>query len=243
MTGVDATVLRRGNIRIEGLRYPIAAVSTTNALIGLRDDAKYLTWMESIWPGLATRRQLRRWLSDGVPALLTRATKQLRMQGTLPYGELAPLLEMVEHPGPEMITVPSLPSLAAWALSRSAESNVTVSICGECSLPWISRGAVDYCYRPAPGKTMTCAQLHAHARFAELRTQWNREYSQVYARKLRGTVTEQDWKQWLAAANPLRKTKDVILPYDLWKSYMQSGSSQSAETEASVAEMRRLLVS
>lgn len=222
MTGVDAKLLRRGNIRIEGQRYPIAAVTATNDLIGLRDDPKYFNWMEKTWQELVTRRQLRRWLSDGVPELLAAAAEQLRDRGTLPYGTLAPLLEAVEHAGPDKIRIPSLPSLAAWALSGAGQSS-TVSICGECGLPWISRQPVDYCYRPAPGKTMTCAQFHAHARFAELRAEWNREYRRIYARKLRGTVTEGDWKQWLAVARPLHKEANLVLPYDSWKAYMSGG--------------------
>jgi hypothetical protein len=239
---VDATVLRRGNIRIDGRRFPVAAVRATNDLIGLRNDTKYLAWMESTWPELVTRRQLRRWLSEGVPALLARAVQQLRERGTLPFGELAALLETVERTDPDRISVPSLPSLAAWALSCSAESANIVSICGECGLPWISRTAVDYCYRPAPGKTMTCAQLHAHARFAELRAEWNREYRRIYARKLRGTVSEEDWKQWLDVANPLRKKNDIILTYDKWKAYMQSGYGHTPDERALMAEMGRLLV-
>jgi hypothetical protein len=240
---VDATVLRKGNIRIEGRPFPVAAVRATNDLIGLRNDAKYLAWMESTWPELVTRRQLRRWLSEGVPELLDRAAQQLRERGTLPFGELAALLETVERTGSDRISVPSLPSLAAWALSCSAESAAIVSICGECGLPWISRTAVDYCYRPAPGKTITCAQLHAHARFAELRGEWNREYRRIYARKLRGTVSEEDWNQWLTVANPLRKKQDIILPYDMWKNYMQSGFGHTEDEQTLVAETGRLLVS
>ena len=218
---MKATVLRRGNVRIEGQRYPIAAVAATNDLIGLRNDPKYLSWMEAGWQGLVTRRQLRRWLSDGVPALMARAAEQLREQGTLPYGELAPFLETVEHTGPDKITVPSLPSLAAWALSRGADSATTVSTCGECDLPWISRQPVDYCYRPAPGKTMTCAQLHAHARFAKQRTEWNREYRRIYARKLRGTVSDADWHDWVTATKPIRKANGPVDAYtfDHWQQY------------------------
>jgi hypothetical protein len=222
---VDATVLRRGNIRIEGQRLPIAAVTATNDLIGLRNDADYLAWMESQWPGLVTRRQLRRWLSDRVPALLARAAEQLRERGTLPYRELAPFLETVERTGSDTITVPTLPSLAAWALSRSADSAATVSTCGECGLPWISRVGVDYCYRPAPGKTMTCAQLHAHARFAERRTEWNREYRRIYARKLRGTITHPDWRRWVTAAQIFREATrwreagPTTLTWESWQRY------------------------
>jgi hypothetical protein len=226
---VDATILRHGNIRIDGQRYPIAAVAATNDLAGLRDDAKYLSWMESTWDGLVTRRQLRRWLSEDVPALLAQAAEQLREQGTLPYGELASLLEAVERTDPNRITVPSLPSLAAWALARSAESAAIVSICGECNLPWISRRAIDYCYRPAPGKTMTCAQLHAHARFAEQRAEWNREYRRIYARKLRGTVSGDNWKKWFAFATQLRKNANYLLTYDEWMAHRQPGSPQLAE--------------
>jgi hypothetical protein len=222
---VNATVLRRGNIRIDGQRLPIAAVTATNDLIGLRDDAKYLSWMESQWPKLVTRRQLRRWLSDSLPALLTRAAEQLRERGTLPYGELAPFLEFVERTGSNRIAVPSLPSLAAWALSGSAESAAIVSTCGECGLPWISRLAVDYCYRPAPGKTMTCAQLHAHARFAEQRAEWNREYRRIYARKLRGTIADADWRRWVTAAQIFREATrwgeagPRTLTWESWQRY------------------------
>jgi hypothetical protein len=217
---VEAKVLRRGNVRIEE-RYPIAAVAATNDLIGLRNDPKYLSWMEAGWPGLVTRRQLRRWLTEGVPALLARAARQLRDRGTLPYSELAPYLEAVEHTGPDKITIPALPALAAWALSRSADSDTTVSTCGECGLPWISRQPVDYCYRPAPGKTMTCAQLHAHARFAKQRTEWNREYRRIYARKLRGTVSNNDWRAWLTQTKPLRQAGRPVENYtfDLWQQY------------------------
>jgi hypothetical protein len=235
VTGVDATLLRRGNIRIDGQRYPIAAVTATNDLIGLRDDPKYLNWMEKTWHGLVTRRQLRSWLADGVPALLGAATEQLRERGTLPYGTLAPLLEAVEHAGPDKIRFPSLPSLAAWALSGAGQSAI-VSICGECGLPWISRKPVDYCYRPAPGKTMSCAQLHAHARFAELRAEWNREYRRIYARKLRGTVSEPDWKKWFAFATRLRKNANYILTYDEWMASRQPGSPQFAAFRRRLAE-------
>jgi hypothetical protein len=228
VTVVDATVLRRGNIRIEGQRFPISATTVTNVLIGLRDDPRYLKWIESMWPGLVTRRQLRHWLSDGVPVLLAAAADQLREDRTLPYGKLAPLLEEVEHAGPSTITVPSLPALAAWALSRAGQS-AAVSICGECGLPWISRTAVDYCYRPAPGKTMTCAQLHAHVRFAEQRAEWNREYRRIYARKLRGTVSEEDWKHWRTDATWLRKNANFNLAYDMWKALRQHGSPQLAQ--------------
>lgn len=45
---------------------------------------------------------------------------------------------------------------------------------------------------------MTCAQLQAHDRFTREREDWNREYRKVMARKVRGTVSEEEFRAWKA---------------------------------------------
>jgi Zn-finger nucleic acid-binding protein len=223
-TVVDVHLLRRGNIRPEGIAYPVGASSITNSLAGLRTDAAYMAWMRQLWGRLATPRQMQEWLAEDVPGRLTRAATHTREHGTIPYGDLADLLELVRYKGDgETITVPSLPTLAAWAFVRGVESGHQISVCGECNNVWLSRQPVEYCYRPAPGKTTTCAQLHAHARFAEQREQWNKEYRRIYARKLRGTVTQAEWKAWNTETAPLREA-GWIVPFDLWKETKQTGN-------------------
>jgi hypothetical protein len=61
---------------------------------------------------------------------------------------------------------------------------------------------------------MSCAQVHAHARFAEHQADWNREYRRIYARKLRGTITESDWRAWVNDASRLRP--NLVLSFDTW---------------------------
>jgi hypothetical protein len=225
---VDVKILRRGGIRVPGTPRPVPAAKAANDLIALRNDAKYLAWMATQWPGNARRQQLRQWINEGHPELLARAAIQARDRGSLPYAELAKLLEAVERRNADTISVNSLPPLAAWALTRSIDSGLMVSVCQECDEPWLSSRTVAYCYRPSPGRTMTCAQLHAHARFAEQRAEWNREYRRVYNRKSRGSVTDQAWKQWLTAANLVREDGHV-LQFDDWIAHRRSLADQWGE--------------
>jgi len=111
-----------------------------------------------------------------------------------------------------------------------------VRSCPTCHRPWFARGsrrgqelierdeatgevglvAAYNCSRPAPGLTMTCAQLQAHDRFAREREEWTREYRKLMARKLRGTVSEKDFRAWKAGSEPGERGKDWI-PFDEWK--------------------------
>ena len=218
---VDVKIVQRGGIRVPGAARTVPASKAANDLIALRDDARYMAWMTIQWPRLAPYQQLRQWIAEGHPELLARAAIQARDHGSLPYTDLGPLLEAVERRNTDTISVSSLPALAAWALARSVDSGLTVSVCGECNEPWLSRRPVAFCYRPSPGRTMTCAQAHAHARFAEQRAEWNREYRRIYNRKHRGTLTEQAWRQWLIAANLVRGDGHV-LPFDDWLTYRRS---------------------
>ena len=63
---------------------------------------------------------------------------------------------------------------------------------------WASSTAYN-CSRPAPGLTMTCAQLHSQDRFARERGEWSKEYRKVMARKLRGSVSEKEFRAWKSA--------------------------------------------
>jgi hypothetical protein len=88
---------------------------------------------------------------------------------------------------------------------------------------------------------MTCAQLHAHGRFAEQRAEWNREYRRIYARRLRGTVSEQTWKQWLTDATWVRKhMSGFVFRFEDWTALKQTGSTVLAELER--AELERIIV-
>jgi hypothetical protein len=216
---------------------PVPAAAVANDVIALRDDRPYLDWMEAQWPGLVGRRQLRRWIAEGQPELLSQAAMLARAEGRLAYTKLGELLEAVERPDADTIRVNSLLPLAAWALARSWDTGLNVSVCAECGNPWLSRQPVDFCYRPAPNRTTTCAGVHAHTRFAEQRAAWNKEYRKVYNRKHRGTVAERDWRQWLAEATWLRKNANgFVLPFDYWAALKQPTSQELAQLRRALAK-------
>ena len=135
VTTVHVTLLRRGQIRVDGMPFPLSATTAANDLIGLRNDDDYLVWVASTWAGLAPPVDQRAWLKQGVPDLLASAARQAGDDGTLPYRDLAHLLERVRHTSGDQIIVPSLPELAAWALVRAVQAGHHISICGECSNP------------------------------------------------------------------------------------------------------------
>jgi Family of unknown function (DUF6076) len=149
---------------------------------------------------------------------------------TIDYVRLAPLLAQVKSLGyARSIEVPSLAALAAWALVQEVEHGSHVlRQCSSCQRPFFARVPAGmtrlaaatvlewYCQRPAPGLTISCAQVHAVDRFGREREEWSREYRKVMARKLRGTVSEKEFRAWKAVSGPGERGKDWI-PFDQWK--------------------------
>ena len=198
-----------------------------NDFLGLRDDGRYLDWLEAQWGELAPSREEVAdliVLRDELARVADEATDRAgRVDGKIDYEALTPLLSQVSYTAGD-IDVPSLAVLAAWALVREIQRGVDVRIsCPTCKRPWFARGArsgsqllerdepvaderdlidAHNCSRPAPGLTMTCAQLQAHDRFAREREDWNREYRKVMARKVRGTVSEEEFRAWKAESGP-----------------------------------------
>ena len=209
-----------------------------NDFLGLREDDRYLDWLDAQWGELAPSREEVAdliVLRDELARVADEATDRVgRVEGRIDYEPLTPLLSQVTYAAGD-IDVPSLTVLAAWALVREIERGVDVLIpaCPTCQRPWFARGArsgsqllerdepvgheVDLikpynCSRPAPGLTMTCAQLQAHDRFAREREDWNREYRKVMARKVRGTVSKEEFRAWKAESGPENWTA-----FDEWR--------------------------
>lgn len=196
-----------------------SAVHAVNTLLGIRNDAEYLEWFKEAWGDAGSSRRTKGWLRAGTIDLLAEAARAFPQ---LPYAALAPLLARVEQGEGGSVEVPDLPTLAAWCmLNLTVEgSKVRAVECPSCERPWLaskSRGAL-YCNRPAPGKRTTCAQANKHAVFAARRDAWNREYRKVYARKLRGSVTEQQWGEWREAQRHHRALngRGSFIPFESW---------------------------
>jgi hypothetical protein len=64
---------------------------------------------------------------------------------------------------------------------------------------------------------MTCANLHAHERFAKQRAGWDKEYRRIYARKLRGTVSQAEWDAWRSAPAGSANAPEMWVSFDRWK--------------------------
>ena len=212
-----------------------------NDLLGLREDERYLEWIEAQWGELAPhRKSITKLLEhrDELAEVADAVTNQAgRIEGQLDYVRLAPLLSQVGYSEGD-IDVPSLQVLAAWALVREVERGVDVLVtCPSCGRPWFARGsrrrnellerdegvgdesaliAAYNCSRPAPGLTMTCAQLQAHDRFAREREEWTREYRKIMARKVRGSVSEEEFLAWRSVSSAGERGKDWIT-FDEWK--------------------------
>jgi hypothetical protein len=224
-----------------GGRYSIA--KPINDVLGLRNDDRYAVWLEQQWGELAPSRRSMAQLAGARDDLERVAVAAMKPGGTTDYGSLAPLLSQVARfPGRDEIEVPSLAALAAWALERELDRNIDPLItCPSCQRPWFARGsrtgrqdlplaisreekggdernliAAYNCQRPAPGLTMTCAQLHAHDRFAREREEWSKEYRKVMARKVRGSVSEEEFRAWKSVAKAGERGKDWT-PFDEWK--------------------------
>lgn len=143
---------------------------------------------------------------------LTNAT----MAGRIPYAELGPRLERIQFQ-PGQFECPDFPTLAAWSLERSAQSGARIVECPSCQRPhFVSRGSSAYCRRPAPGLSTTCAQSYAHEVFAERRNEWNKEYRRIHARKLRGTVSEEDWQRWRTDPDGSARAPEIFTTFDRW---------------------------
>jgi hypothetical protein len=212
-----------------------------NDFLGLRHDQRYLDWLDAQWGELTlTRKKIDELTAhrDELHGVASNAVNRLgQPDGRLDYLRLTPLLSQVTYRAGD-IEVPSLEVLAAWALVREIERGVDVFVaaCPTCQRPWFARGsrrpnellerdepanalsliAAYNCSRPAPGLTMTCAQLQAHDRFAAERQEWTREYRKVMARKLRGTVREKDFRAWKSVSGPGKRGTDWT-PFDEWK--------------------------
>ena len=198
-----------------------------NSVLGLRDEEGYLAWFSDHWGAHGSRRAAKRWIGDGTIARLASAAERTRAGG-FPYSDLADLLEKLRFTK-DTIEAPSVPALAAWALEKAFQAGHDLVTCDECQRLWFSRQSqTSYCRRPAPGKTMTCTQLHKHERFAAQREGWNKEYRKIYARKLRGSVSEEDWAAW---HEELRSWREVFenpafwVPFDQWKETVEQGNS------------------
>ena len=224
------------------LRPAVAIAKPVNDVLGFRDEDRYIDWLEGEWGDLAPSK-------GDIPGLLAArdlltAVAIAARDRRIDYAALAPYLTAVEHFGSALghtIEVPSLPVLAAWALDRELQRGLDpFERCVSCDRLGFVRltrrsdpgsqlaaalGGGDWrCARPAPGLTITCAQLAAHDRFARERGDWSREYRKVMARKLRGTVSEADFRAWKATSGPGERGRDW-LPYDEWKPTTERGGN------------------
>jgi hypothetical protein len=203
----------------------VSIAKPINDVLGFRNDDRYADWLGKDWQELApSRREAATYarLRDELATIAAAASKE---GGTLDMAQLAPFLSRVKYYA-GAIEVPSLAVLAAWALEREVQRRVDwLSDCPICHRPWYTRPRTlasalaepnRYCARPAPGLTVTCAQLEATDRFARERSEWSKEYRKVMARKLRGTVSRSDFEAWKAVSNPGKRSEDWT-PFDEWK--------------------------
>lgn len=59
-------------------------------------------------------------------------------------------------------------------------------------------------------------QREAHRRFAKAHPEWNREYRRIYQRKLRGTVTQEQWDAWRLDPRGSAGSPFSFTPFDEW---------------------------
>jgi hypothetical protein len=218
-------------------------VDPLNQALGLRNDTPYIDWIANGWraPGRFVRRDdFLTYLSEGLVERLRATVHHLRETGHLPYQALAPYLEALRFelpppvgtgtPAEEFVGVfdaPDFPTLVAWSLERAGTSGrYRIVDCPICGSPWFqdTRALRPACYRPAPGRTSTCSQVAATERFQKRKADWMKEYRRIYARKLRGTVTPEEWNDWTEFVRLLREgTGDDsrYTPFDDWKRVRQ----------------------
>jgi Family of unknown function (DUF6076) len=219
---------------LSGAVYSIA--KPVNDVLGLRDDERYTEWLDQEWGELApTRATIAKMVGPRKKAepeahfrddFAEIAETAHAPGGSIDYARLAPLLSQVRY-YPGGIEIPSLAVLAPWALERAARGVYWFGNCTRCERPFFAQSVVGrpsiaaaleprYCSRPAPGLTVTCSQLEATDRFARERSEWSKEYRKVMARKLRGTVSERDFRAWKAVSSPGKRGEDWT-PFDEWK--------------------------
>jgi hypothetical protein len=219
-----------------------------NHLLGLRPDDAYVEWLADEWraPSRFVRRtDIDRWLDDGTVEVLIGAAERVGA-GVVPFAALAPLLERIRFaaappPGSGssaaelsvgVLDAPDLPALAAWSLQHIAQTGrYRVVTCPVCERPWFqdSRAVRIECYRPAPGRQTTCSQVAASERFTERRAAWMKEYRRIYARRLRGTVSEDDWNAWMNFTRAIRAEfgdNSRFTPFDDWIDHIKGESER-----------------
>jgi hypothetical protein len=235
------TLVRGDRIALElgGEAYAITrAINDVLGLLGrdeFHDEFEYLEWLERTWDGLAREKIL----PDILETLAEIAKDVTSTPGSsIDYERLAPLLSQVRlFVGKGEIEVPSLAVLAAWALERTLQRGVErgadLLVCEHCRRLWFGRAPADarYCNRPAPGLTMTCAQLHASQRFALEREEWARHYRKIMARKRRGTITEEQFRSWKAFNKAGIRGQD-------WTDFDEWTAKQEAEFEGLVDDLK-----
>ena len=77
-----------------------------------------------------------------------------------------------------------------------------------------------------PLAATTCSQYAASERFRTRRADWMREYRKVYARRLRGTVSDTDWDEWTEYVRLTRAATDDdarYTPFDDWRNDVKGG--------------------
>ena len=52
--------------------------------------------------------------------------------------------------------------------------------------------------------------------FSERRGEWNKEYRRIHARKVRGTVSEEDWQRWRTDPDGSGRAPEIFTPFDRW---------------------------
>jgi hypothetical protein len=219
-----------------------------NHLLGLRREEAYLNWLANEWRALrrfVRTADLERWLDDGTVETLIGAAERVR-EGIIPFATLAPLLERIRFatapPSGQgrgaadlsvgVLDAPDLPTLAAWSLQHIAQTGrYRVVTCPICERPWFqdSRAVRSECYRPAPGRETTCSQVAASDRFTKRQADWMKEYRRIYARKLRGTVSEDDWAAWMEFTRATRAESgdsSRFTRFDDWINHVEGESER-----------------
>jgi Family of unknown function (DUF6076) len=238
---VKVEVLERGRLRVEGK--DTSAAFMVNAILGLRDEPSYLDSLEDGLGRLVSGRTVKRLIRAGVPDLLRNVIDH-SANGGFPSASLAEPLGKVRQRSTNVVEVPSLLELAVFALHLLLQQHgYVVRDCAECGFPWLTqrRDGPRYCYRPAFGRSETCAQLHAHERFAEKRDRWNKEYRRISARKRRGTVKPEEWSAWRDDKVGSAGAPDGFwVPFDLWRRYRHQQerlAEENATFEEAMAKM------
>jgi hypothetical protein len=224
---------------VDGEAWSGSEVDPVNHALGLRDDDHYLDWLAHEWRaprGFVTKADFQTYLSDGLADALRDAVHHLHETRRMPYRSLSPYLEKIqfELPPPAdtfayaedfigVFDAPDYASLTAWSLERAGTSGrYRIVDCSVCGSPWFqdTRAFRSACYRPAPGRESTCSQVAATERFQKRKADWMREYRRIYARKLRGTVTPEEWGDWIAFVRTIRGESgndSKFITFDEWK--------------------------